>query len=119
MVIPEFDFHHAIYPITNEPVLSGQGLIFGFTRCSQFLKLKDTPDYGLTVLVTPKWIMAIPIRNPYIINREEIPVYLDGFAYTGLVQLQTVSDIWPATAGLNKEETGVFQSLMKSGVPYK
>jgi hypothetical protein len=49
------------------------------------LKLKDTPDYGLTVLVTPKWIMAIPIKNPYISNREEIPVYLDGFAYTGLV----------------------------------
>jgi hypothetical protein len=41
-----------------------------------------------------------------------MPVYLDGFAYAGLVQLQEVEKDWPSTAAVGEtEQIGVFQAM--------
>jgi hypothetical protein len=42
---------------------------------------------GMTLLVTPKWVMMVPLKDAYLFNEEGIPMYLDGFAFAGLLSL--------------------------------
>lgn len=64
-MLPEFDFKHCIYKMT-EMNLSSEGLIYSFQKCAQFLNLKDDESLGLTVLFTKKWMMVTPIVQPYM-----------------------------------------------------
>ena len=41
----------------------------------------------MTLIVTPKWVMLVPLKDAYMITEEGCPVYLDGFAFTGLLNL--------------------------------
>lgn len=50
------------------------------------------------------------MTGPYIQNKG-MPVYLDGFAYAGLFNIQTVEKEWPATAGLEHDEKPLFELL--------
>lgn len=45
------------------------------------------------------------------------PCYLDGFAYTGLAQVQKVENEWPVTAGGIAEQKKVFESLKEQSLP--
>jgi len=67
--------------------LSAEGLQYGFKKCAGFLKLKEIQDLGLTVAVTSKWMFVAPLKGPYISIEDDTNVYLDGFAFTGLLQL--------------------------------
>jgi hypothetical protein len=89
-VLPEFDFKHVMYFIT-ELAITPEGLIYAFTKCSAFLGVKDMEEEGMTLVVTPKWLMIVPLKDAYMISDEGNPVYLDGFAFTGLVNIQTLS----------------------------
>ncbi len=84
--MPEFDFKHVIYQLT-EQVLSAEGLKYAFNKCSNFLKLKENTDLGLTVLVSPTWLMVSLIKNAYVNVGVDTHLYLYGFAYAGLLQL--------------------------------
>ena len=39
------------------------------------------------------------LEGPYMHTNEGVPMYLDGFAFLGLVNLQTIEKNWPETAG--------------------
>ena len=40
------------------------------------------------------------IEKPYHVDPEtELPLYHDGFAYTGIFNLQQIKQKWPATSG--------------------
>ena len=55
---------------------------------------------GVTLIVTPVWMFLGVISQPYHVDpNTEIPLYLDGFAYAGIMTLQEVNQVWPATAG--------------------
>ena len=45
-----------------------------------------------------------------------LPVYHDGFAYSGIVNLQTINAKWPATAGKNEEQHTIIGSLNKQSM---
>jgi len=79
-----------------------------------FLRLKQRPDVGLTVIVSPKWMFVGILSNPYTTNSNDCPVFLDGFSFAGLVSLQTVEKTWPATAGLENDELTVIEAIEKS-----
>lgn len=89
VVLPEFNFKHVIYKMT-EMNLSSEGLVYSYTKCGVFLGLKDEEHSGVTVVLSKKWMMVAQIEAPYMHSSEEYPCYLDGFAYAGLVQLQEV-----------------------------
>jgi hypothetical protein len=59
-------------------------------------------------------MFASVLASPYTINSNGNPVYLDGFAFAGLVSLQTVSSTWPATAGLEDDECTILQAFERS-----
>lgn len=42
-----------------------------------------------------------------------IPVYLDGFAFGGILNLQTVNQIWPATTGVGEIQHTVMTAYQK------
>ena len=84
IVLPEFQFKHVIYKLTEQN-LSSEGMIYSYAKCAVFLELKDNETSGLTMLLTPKWMMVALISNPYMSTSMDYPVYLDGFAYSGLV----------------------------------
>lgn len=73
--------------------------MYSYTKCVVFLGLKEEENAGITVLLTPKWMFVAQIDKPYMETHEGHPVYLDGFAFAGLVQLQTVEKVWPNTTG--------------------
>lgn len=54
------------------------------------------------------------LTGPYNTNSNGSPVFLDGFCFSGLVSLQTVDKIWPATAGLEEHELTISQAIHKS-----
>jgi hypothetical protein len=72
-----------MYFIT-ELALSPEGLIYAYTKCCSFLGVKDMEDEGMTLIITPKWVMMVPLKDAYLISDEGLPVYLDGFAFAGL-----------------------------------
>lgn len=110
VVIPEFDFKHVFYKMT-EMNLSSEGLVYSYTKCAVFLGLKDEESSGVTVLLSKKWMMVTQIEKPYMMSSEGYPVYLDGLAYAGLVQLQEVESLWPSTVGEKVEQKKVFESM--------
>lgn len=86
LMIPDYQFDHAVYMLT-ESKLSEEGLTFGYNKCKGFLRLKQRPDVGLTVIVSPKWMFVGVLTQPYTVNSNGCPVYLDGFSFAGLVSL--------------------------------
>ena len=112
-MLPEYKFDHCVYTIT-EKSLTQEGLIYGYNKCMSFLRLKQRPQVGLTLICTGKWMFAAVLASPYTINSNGNPVYLDGFAFAGLVSLQTVSSTWPATAGLEDDECTILQAFERS-----
>ena len=40
-----------------------------------------------------------PLVRPYTVY-QGLPVYIDAYAYLGIVNIQVVEQEWPATAGL-------------------
>lgn len=81
--------------------LNADTLKYGYKKIYNFLQLNRTPDAGLTLILTPQWMFVAPIYEPYhrerfledLANKDlegGIPVYLDGFAYAGILNIQPV-----------------------------
>jgi len=113
IMIPEYKFDHCVYMITEKNA-SEEGLTFAYNKCLGFLKLKDRQEVGVTVMVSPKWMFVGLLTNSYTTNSNGSPVFLDGFAFSGLVSLQTVDKVWPATAGLVNDELTIMEAINKS-----
>lgn len=113
VMLPEYSFDHCVYQIT-ENALTEEGLVYGYNKCMNFLRLKNRPDVGVTCIVAPKWMYMSVLSEPYTTNTNGNPVYLDGFCFAGLVSLQTVASTWPATAGLENDEPTIMEALGKS-----
>lgn len=52
-------------------------------------------------------MFVAPLTGPYM-EYHEMPVYIDGFAYSGMFNIQEPEKRWPATAGLANEEKDLF-----------
>jgi len=86
VILPEFNFKHVLYFIT-ELAITPEGLIYAYTKCSTFLNVSSLEQEGMTLLVSPKWVMMVPLKDAYMFNEQAIPLYLDGFAFSGLLSL--------------------------------
>lgn len=93
ILVDELQFPHAIYKIT-EKELTMEGLKFAYNQIYEFLKLKEKQDWGITICMSPSWLFVGALNRPYHIEKqpvgEDIPVYLDGFAYAGHFNLQDI-----------------------------
>jgi hypothetical protein len=112
-MLPQFKFDHSIYLLT-ESALSAEGLVYAYQKIVTFLQLRGRQHHGLTIVITPKWMFVAVLSDPYVKNAKGIPVYLDGFAFCGLVNLQTVEPVWPATAANTNKQLEVIESINKS-----
>ena len=112
-MLPEYEFDHCVYSISEKELTEG-GLVYGYNKAMNFLRLKDRPDVGLTCVVTGRWMFAAILTASYTNNTDGCPVYLDGFSFSGLVSLQTVEAKWPATAGLECHEPTIFEAMSSS-----
>jgi hypothetical protein len=91
----------------------------------QFLGLEQNLKLGLTLIVTPEWMFLATIANPYHLEtnlqvpghdkEQGTPMYLDGFAYCGLLNIQDMQQTWPATAnkGVDFMQHSALSSLEK------
>ena len=80
--------------------LNPEGLQYGYKKLYNFLNLADTPHVGITLVVAPQWMSLATNTQPY--HRDSfltidghdkeggVPVYLDGFAYSGIMNLQDI-----------------------------
>ena len=109
-MVPEFKFEHVIYQLT-ESVLSSEGLLYAYQKCMNFMHLRTRQDLGITIVVSPKWLMICALTGPYVTSSSGIPCFLDGYAFCGLVNMQTVNETWPATAGANSEKLTVLEAM--------
>ena len=66
------------------------------------------------MVVTQKWFFCAILTQPYCTAPNGNPVYLDGFDFAGMVSLQTTSDTWPATAGLDDQIISITEALDSS-----
>ena len=98
----------------HESALKVENLISTYRKCYTNLNLDRHPDVGITVLLTPKWMFVATLTAPYCMH-QGMPVYVDGYAYTGVLNVQVTEKEWPATAGLvDKTELTPFEILEKS-----
>lgn len=100
LLVDEFPFDHAVYQV-NLGDLNADTLKYGYKKIYNFLQLARTPDAGLTLILTPQWMFVAPIYEPYHKERflEDVPntdleggvpVYLDGFSYAGILNIQPI-----------------------------
>jgi len=116
IVLPEYKFKHVIYKLSDKS-LSQESLIYSYNKAAMFLGLKENDTDGITMLLTPRWMMITMVTKPYMETKEGLPVYLDGFAYAGLVQLQEIEKDWPSTAAVgDTEQMSVFQAMGLQGL---
>ena len=85
-----------------------------YMRCSEFLRLQERPDAGITVICTTRWFFIGLLTQPYCAAPNGHPVYLDGFDFCGLVSMQETEDTWPGIAGLEDQSIGIFEAYHKS-----
>ena len=101
LLLDEYKFPHAVL-FLSENDLTHDGLKHSYNKIASFLKLKDKPDAGVTLIITPTFMFVGLIQNPYHIEpeientdlesieeyvRHELTLFLDGFAYAGFVNL--------------------------------
>lgn len=71
--------------------MSPDVLKHNYNKMQTFLGINDlTQNYGVgaTLIVTPVWMFLGVISQPYHVNPvTEIPLYLDGFAFAGILGL--------------------------------
>jgi hypothetical protein len=67
VILPEFNFKHVLYFIT-ELAITPEGLIYAYTKCSTFLNVSSLEQEGMTLLVSPKWVMMVPLKDAYMFN---------------------------------------------------
>jgi hypothetical protein len=96
ILIDEYPIDHAIYQI-GDGEFNTEGLQLGYKKLYNFCGLGRKPNAGLTVIVTKSWMFMSVLTQPY--HRETdielpeptqdggVPVYLDGFAYAGILNL--------------------------------
>lgn len=46
-------------------------------------------DAGITLIITPKWMFLTLLTAPYT-YKGSLPVYADGYSYTGIMNIQIV-----------------------------
>jgi hypothetical protein len=96
-LLDEFNFPHAV--AIHESSLKAEPLIVTYKKCYMMCGLDRNPNAGVTIIVTPKWMFVSPLMGPYT-HHQGMPVYIDGYAYTGIINVQVTEKEWPATAGL-------------------
>ncbi len=99
--LDELNFPHAV--AIHEQGLKGDSLLTQYRKCFTLLELDAHPLVGITILVTPNWLFIAPMSKPYT-EYQGLPVYIDAYAYLGLVNIQVVEEEWPATAGIGKDK---------------
>ena len=101
-LVPEYDFEHCIYPINKDSLSADPGnqMYEIYKRCCDYLRFQTKPDVGVTVVISPRWMFVSVLTQPYAKASLGNPVYLDGLAFAGLVSLQNIDKVWPATADL-------------------
>lgn len=135
MLLDEYQFPHAVYPI-NPKEMKPEGLKYAYNNISNFLKLKENQDLGITVIVAPQFMFVATISQPYHMESRtvmvdfeysdeqqaaetDVAVYLDGFAYCGIVNLQEITQEWPSTAGHDYKEYKIKESIAKQSSPHQ
>lgn len=120
MLIDEYPFEHAVFLFES---LNIESVMHGYRKAYGFLKLNEKYDAGLTIVLTPNWMFVTRVYSPYHLEtmmpglsgadlEEGVPVYLDGFAYAGIVNLQDVIQSWPeSTGGVPAKKHEVISSL--------
>lgn len=108
LTVDEYDFPHSICILNNG--VSASSLEIAYNTC--FKHLGDNIDLsnGVMILASPKWLFVTPVVGPYSIYKQ-LPMYLDGYAYAGIVSFQRVVPEWPATAGLENREHKVLKAF--------
>ena len=122
MMLDELPFEHAVYLFDS---LNIDAVQHGYRKAHGFLQLCEHYDAGLTVVASPNWMFVAPIFQPYHLEtmmpglqgtelEAGVPVYLDGFAYAGIVNIQEIIQSWPeSTGGVPAKTHGVLSALTK------
>lgn len=121
VLIDEYRFPHCVFPLGNTE-LNAEGLKYGYNKMANWLGLSKKTHIGVTLIVTPKWMFLAPLERPYHYETEQeipgadlengVPVYLDGFSFGGIMNIQTVTQKWPATAGIGNEDNSALDALL-------
>jgi hypothetical protein len=76
-----------------------EGMTYAYKKCHSFLGLntKENSWIGMTIVVSPNWMFIAPLYKPYHYEtsldvsgkdlENGVPVYLDGFAYSGVMNV--------------------------------
>ena len=98
-LVDEFLFPHAVYQISPTD-MNVEGLQYGYKKLFNFLGLNQKPDMGITLVVAPQWMFMAHLAGPYhkekfiqMVGSDKeggVPIYHDGFAYSGILNIQTI-----------------------------
>jgi hypothetical protein len=125
IILDELPFEHGVFQI-NAGEMNAEGLKYAYKKLVSFLNFEDQPHAGLTCIVSPQWMYVAPLHQAYhkekhldqVKNKEledGVPVYLDGFAYAGILNLQGIVQQWPATTGIGEDNHTILSAFEKQG----
>lgn len=103
--------------------MNQDGLYFGYKKMFGFLGMNTQRNLGLTLVVSPNWMLLAQMEQPYHLEKDldvagakledGVGVYLDGFAYAGILNLQSQVQKWPQTTGISHNAHEALASLHK------
>lgn len=99
ILIDEFKFPHCVF-LLGKNELNSDGCKFAYEKMSKFMKLDERPSLGVTIILAQEWMFMAPIETAYHLEtqldipgaklEDGVPVYLDGFAYSGILSMQNI-----------------------------
>ena len=92
LTLDEYKFPHLI-SIMDVP-LNDAALRSLYTKSYKNLELDDNKEAGLTIILTTKWMMVVPLTKPYATVRGK-DMFVEPLAYAGFMNVQTMDEDWP------------------------
>ena len=125
-MLDEFPFENAVC-LMEEGAFTVDELKMGYKKLANFLGFDENQDCGFTLIVAPQWMFMCPIYQPYHLESQidifgadlegGVPLYHDGFAYAGILNIQDMQQQWPETSGIGNKQHTALESLTLQSTP--
>jgi plasmid maintenance system killer protein len=97
--LPEYDFPHFVCILDAKP--SDNSLVTDYMKISDELGLENLRKLGITILINEKWMFVTLLSQPYMQLENGVDLFIDPFAYGGILNIHTKNLAWPQTAGID------------------
>lgn len=78
------------------------------------LELDKARNIGITIILHKDWMFVAPLTCPYMNMENGMSLFVDPFAYGGILNIHIKEHDWPQAAGIEIPKDSVLEIFKKS-----